>query len=168
MREVEVETVQADMRNFCRSESFDLALNLFSSLGYFEDPDDNVRALACFHDSLKPGGKLVVDTMAKEVLARDWQPQRWQGLDTLEPRLLLSGDGLAAAAEPISQVDDHTPAIEADVHPHKHAHTHDHKHADSNRGPHIDVFAMAEREVKAKKDVITTQVSAALEAANGN
>ena len=40
-----VEFVQEDMRHFHRSEAFDLALNLFSSFGYFEDRADDLRGL---------------------------------------------------------------------------------------------------------------------------
>ena len=76
-RQIELELVASDMRSFSRPGSYDLALNLFSSLGYFDDPDDDVRVLANFHESLRAGGKLIVDTMSKEILSRDWQPRRW-------------------------------------------------------------------------------------------
>jgi SAM-dependent methyltransferase len=71
------EIVQADMRQFCRPGSFDLALNLFTSFGYFENQADDRAVAAGFHSSLRPGGVLVMELMGKEVLARIFQERRW-------------------------------------------------------------------------------------------
>lgn len=46
------------------------AINLFTSFGYFEDPAEDLRVAKNLHESLKPGGKLVMEMMGKEVLAR--------------------------------------------------------------------------------------------------
>ena len=43
---VDVEWVQEDMRRFVRPESFDLAISLFTSFGYFESRDDDLRGPA--------------------------------------------------------------------------------------------------------------------------
>jgi SAM-dependent methyltransferase len=71
------EVVEADMRQFRRPASFDLVLNLFTSFGYFEDPAEDRVVAAGFHDSLRPGGVLVMDLVGKEVLARIFQERRW-------------------------------------------------------------------------------------------
>jgi 2-polyprenyl-3-methyl-5-hydroxy-6-metoxy-1,4-benzoquinol methylase len=42
---VQAEFVQDDMRHFRRSQSFDVALNLFSSFGYFADRNDDLEVL---------------------------------------------------------------------------------------------------------------------------
>lgn len=78
---LKIEFVQADMREFQRPEAFDLAVNLFTSFGYFEDPSEDVRVLANFSASLRPGGALVIDLAGKEVLARDFQPRDWRELE---------------------------------------------------------------------------------------
>ena len=44
-----VELVRADMRAFVRPESFDLALSLFTSFGYFNDAEDDLRVLQNVH-----------------------------------------------------------------------------------------------------------------------
>ncbi|MCP4867484.1 MAG: class I SAM-dependent methyltransferase [Proteobacteria bacterium] len=75
-----VEVVQADMRDFVRPDSFDLAINLFTSFGFFEDLNDDRQVLRNFHASLRPGGHLVIDLMGREVLARIIQPKRFQRL----------------------------------------------------------------------------------------
>ncbi|MBN1428672.1 MAG: class I SAM-dependent methyltransferase [Anaerolineae bacterium] len=76
-----IEFVQADMREFVRPESYDLAINLFTSFGYFEDQADDMKVLANFYRSLRPGGVLVMDMMGKENLARIFRPRDWRELE---------------------------------------------------------------------------------------
>lgn len=71
---VEVRWVHDDMRRFVEPDSFDLALSLLTSFGYFDDPSDNLRVLENARASLRPGGALVLDVMGKETLARIYQP----------------------------------------------------------------------------------------------
>jgi SAM-dependent methyltransferase len=72
-----VEFVQEDMRHFHRPAAFDLALNLFSSFGYFEDEVENLRVLRQLHEALKPGGQVLLEMAGKEPLARTFQPRTW-------------------------------------------------------------------------------------------
>jgi SAM-dependent methyltransferase len=72
-----IEFVQQDMRVFCRPDSFDAILNLFTSFGFFEDPDENRQVLCNAYRSLKAGGALLIDVKGKEVLARVWQARNW-------------------------------------------------------------------------------------------
>jgi SAM-dependent methyltransferase len=72
-----VEFVQADMRGFCWPESFDAVISLFTSFSYFEDPAENRRVLLNAFRCLNEGGRLLLDTMGKEVLARIFQPRDW-------------------------------------------------------------------------------------------
>jgi SAM-dependent methyltransferase len=67
---VTVEYVQQDMRDFCRPDSFDLALSMFTSFGYFDHVDEDRLVLSNLRRSLRPGGVLVMDVAGKEVLAR--------------------------------------------------------------------------------------------------
>jgi SAM-dependent methyltransferase len=76
----DVRWVQADMREFAEPASFELAVSLFTSFGYFEAPADNRRVLANVHASLVPGGVFVMDIVGKEILARIYQPCRVQEL----------------------------------------------------------------------------------------
>lgn len=78
---LDIELVQADMRDFSRPESYDLAINLFTSFGYFEDQADDVKVLANFYASLRPGGVLIMDMMGKENLARIFRPRDWHELE---------------------------------------------------------------------------------------
>ena len=75
--ELDVEWIEADMRAFVRGEAFDVAINLYTSFGYFEDPAEDHLVASNLYRSLKPAGALVMELMGKEVLARIFQPRDW-------------------------------------------------------------------------------------------
>lgn len=79
--DVEPAFVNEDMREFRQRESFDLVCNLYTSFGYFTDRDDDERTARNFHESLKPGGTLVMDLASKELLARDFEERTWDERD---------------------------------------------------------------------------------------
>ncbi|HET7838418.1 MAG TPA: class I SAM-dependent methyltransferase [Rectinemataceae bacterium] len=74
---VDAEFLRADLREFVRPGAFDLALNLYTSFGYFADPGDDLTALQNLHDCLAPGGALVLETLGKEVAAKDFVEGEW-------------------------------------------------------------------------------------------
>ncbi len=57
------------MREYVDPGAFDLVISMYTSFGYFTDPDDNLRVLRNAFASLTPGGRLLVDVLGKEVLA---------------------------------------------------------------------------------------------------
>jgi len=71
-----LELVHGDMRTFRREGAFDLAVNLFTSFGYFDDPADDRAVLENVFASLRPGGRFVLELKGKENLARVFQPIR--------------------------------------------------------------------------------------------
>lgn len=75
-----VELVEADARTFVRPESFDLAVSLFTSFGYFRDPADDRRVAENVARSLRPGGVFLLDVVGKEVLARIFRARDWHEL----------------------------------------------------------------------------------------
>jgi SAM-dependent methyltransferase len=86
-----IEFVQEDIRSFCWPASFDVVINLFTSFGYFEDAADDKQVLENVYKSLKDGGKLLIDIVGKEVLARIFQERDWReedGVIILEERKL--------------------------------------------------------------------------------
>lgn len=72
----EVTYHREDARTYAPEKGFDVALNLFTSFGYFEDPADNAQVLRTLHGSLVPGGALVLDLAGKELLARKVTPPK--------------------------------------------------------------------------------------------
>jgi SAM-dependent methyltransferase len=73
-RSSDVEWISSDMRDFVRPASYDLVINMFTSFGYFEDKDDDVRVLRNIHTSLRDGGVFLIDVIGKEYLAKVFQP----------------------------------------------------------------------------------------------
>lgn len=92
---LDVEFVQADMRQFVRTAAFDGAINFFTAFGYFDDPADDQRVAQNLFDSLKPGGRLIVDVNGKEVLAARFRERDWNrladGRIVLEERRIVDG-----------------------------------------------------------------------------
>jgi SAM-dependent methyltransferase len=80
---ISIRFVQEDMRRFCEPEAFDAVINVLTSFGYFEDAEDDKRVLKNVYTSLREGGKLLIDMMGKEVLARIFQEKRWREEDGL-------------------------------------------------------------------------------------
>jgi len=71
------------MRGFCKPNSFDVVINLFSSFGYFEDEKDDKKVLKNVYRSLKKGGVFLIDTVGKEVLARRFQGSDWYEINDI-------------------------------------------------------------------------------------
>ena len=69
------------MREFCRPDSFDLVANVYTSFGYFEDRAEDERTARNFHESLAPGGALVMSLTSKEVLAGKFRSRGWEERD---------------------------------------------------------------------------------------
>ena len=91
---VEVELVEEDMRSFRREGAFDAVLNLFTSFGYFEDRDDDRKVVRNIHSSLKEGGRLLMEMMGKEIIARKFAERDWRRVGdyiVLEERRLSGG-----------------------------------------------------------------------------
>jgi 2-polyprenyl-3-methyl-5-hydroxy-6-metoxy-1,4-benzoquinol methylase len=73
---VEVEYVRGDMRALPWHEHFDALINWFTSFGYFSD-EQNKAVLRQFHDALRPGGRLVLDTQNVTRTLLHPRPQHW-------------------------------------------------------------------------------------------
>jgi len=72
--DVRVEWIQDDMRTFVRKDSFDLALSMFTSFGYLKDRNEDSLVLRNIFTSLRPGGRVLLDLMGRETLAKIFQP----------------------------------------------------------------------------------------------
>jgi ubiquinone/menaquinone biosynthesis C-methylase UbiE len=97
------ELVQADYRELPLPDaSFHAALNLFTSLGYLGDEQDT-RALTEIHRVLRPGGRLVVETMHRDLLVAQWSEKDWQllgdGRLLLEQRTFDAASGVAQTTQ---------------------------------------------------------------------
>jgi SAM-dependent methyltransferase len=84
--------------------SFDVALNLFSSLGYLGDAEDT-RALAEIGRVLRPGGRLVIESMHRDWLVGGFAERGWHAVG--EGRLLLEQRGF----DPVAGVAQNTQTV---------------------------------------------------------
>ena len=66
------------------SESFDVVLNLFSSIGYFGDEADRV-VLGEFRRVLRPGGALILEMMHRDRLVSIFAERDWRSCRTAAP-----------------------------------------------------------------------------------
>ncbi|GHU85767.1 SAM-dependent methyltransferase [Spirochaetia bacterium] len=74
---LDIEFIHADVRDFKRPAAFDLAVNLYISFGYFENPDDDRLLVRNAFESLKPGGAFIIETLGKEIAVRDFVEADW-------------------------------------------------------------------------------------------
>lgn len=71
-----------------RDASFDAVINVFTSLGLFLDDAEDLRALREAHRLLKPGGRLLLETMHRDdVMASYANKDRWTLPDGTEVRV---------------------------------------------------------------------------------
>jgi SAM-dependent methyltransferase len=70
---LEIDWVQADMRDFVRPDAFHLVLSMFTSFGYFQDRREDAGVLQNMLTSLRPGGACLIDVLGKERLAAIFQ-----------------------------------------------------------------------------------------------
>jgi SAM-dependent methyltransferase len=73
-----IKFVRDDMRRFCQLDYFDAVINMYTSFGYFDNPEDDRRVLSNTYYSLHKGGTLLIDVVGKEILARIFKPRQWQ------------------------------------------------------------------------------------------
>jgi len=74
VEQIQVDWVQADMRDFIRPAAFDLIISMLTSFGYFEDQGDDLTVLRNMFTNLRPGGACLIDVKGKEGVARTLQP----------------------------------------------------------------------------------------------
>ena len=66
--------VHSDIRKFETSNKFDLVLNLFTSIGYFDNDEENFELLRKAYNLLKPGGCFVLDYFNRNYLETNLVP----------------------------------------------------------------------------------------------
>jgi SAM-dependent methyltransferase len=73
-----------DMRRLAYINYFDLALNLFTSFGYFETEKDHVNALKAFRKGLKADGTFVIDYFNTQKIIKNLTHQEIKTIDGIE------------------------------------------------------------------------------------
>jgi len=73
-----------DMRENLGENEFDWVFNLFTSFGYFESREENVKALKAIAKSLKPGGKLLIVFMNAAKVAKRLVPKEHKRAENID------------------------------------------------------------------------------------
>lgn len=78
--EVAVDWIRRDMREIEADGDFDAVVNLFTSFGYFDDPEDDARVCHSFSRALRPGGRVLFEGVNREFVIRHFQAREWLDL----------------------------------------------------------------------------------------
>jgi ubiquinone/menaquinone biosynthesis C-methylase UbiE len=66
--------LRSDMRKLPLTGGYDAVVNLFTSFGYFEEDEEQVKVLREIHRLLKPGGKFIIDFLNPAYVIRHLVP----------------------------------------------------------------------------------------------
>ncbi len=72
---LKINFVNSDLRSFYTASKFNLAVNLFTSFGYFEDECDNFKILRNAYDHLFENGYFVIDFFNKRYIENNLVPE---------------------------------------------------------------------------------------------
>lgn len=78
---IPVNFVRRDILELDITDLFDAVINMYTSIGYFDSREKELRFLSNLRRALKPGGRLLVETLGKEPLARDFRENEWYEQD---------------------------------------------------------------------------------------
>ncbi len=86
---------RGDMRRIRLEGEFDAAVNLWTSFGYFADPEDDARTLRGIARALKPGGLFLIDMIDFDASGKSDRTKNWMkradGSYVLEEAVLVGG-----------------------------------------------------------------------------
>ena len=74
---VTIEWVQADLRKFIQPESFDIAVNMYTSFGYCKTIEEDALIIRNIAQSLKKGGCFILERVGREIAVRDFTAGEW-------------------------------------------------------------------------------------------
>jgi 2-polyprenyl-3-methyl-5-hydroxy-6-metoxy-1,4-benzoquinol methylase len=80
-RNLKIDFIQADLRNFHVNKKFNLAVNLFTSFGYFQDDYENFSVFRDAHKLLSDNGYFVLDFFNSAYLIKNLIPESVEHLE---------------------------------------------------------------------------------------
>lgn len=92
---LDIQLVQEDVRELNLPADFDGAVNMYTSFGYFEEYNDDLRFAGNVRRLLRPGRRFLIQTEGKEIMARNFRAQEWYWHDDgsigLHQRIIRDG-----------------------------------------------------------------------------
>ena len=85
-RQFENPTLKFDTHCMCKplGQKFDAVFNLFTSFGYFEEEEGNLKAIQSIKEELKPGAFGVIDFMNVKKVARELVPSEVKSVKNID------------------------------------------------------------------------------------
>ncbi|WP_258102520.1 bifunctional 2-polyprenyl-6-hydroxyphenol methylase/3-demethylubiquinol 3-O-methyltransferase UbiG [Marinoscillum sp. MHG1-6] len=84
---------QHDMREVFREHYFDFAVNLFTSFGYFDSREEDIKAIKAITRGLKPGGYFLIDFLNPYVVINDLVEAETKIIDGIKFNISRKFDG---------------------------------------------------------------------------
>ncbi|NQV52978.1 MAG: class I SAM-dependent methyltransferase [Flavobacteriales bacterium] len=84
--------IQHDIRAIFPVSNMDVAANLFTSFGYFDNDDEHQQALDNMQLCLKPGGKLVIDFLNTSQVLHNFKQEDLKVIDGIQFKVTRSVD----------------------------------------------------------------------------
>jgi len=72
-----VNFVQADMRDIPFRDELDAVFNFYTSFGFFRSREENEKVIAGVFRALKPGGRFLMDIINRDWIVRNFQRRGW-------------------------------------------------------------------------------------------
>ncbi|AQT67993.1 Glycine/sarcosine N-methyltransferase [Anaerohalosphaera lusitana] len=72
-----VDFLNHDARTFAKPETYDIAMIMDRSFGYFDNAEDDRQVIENVHASLRPDGKFIIELTGKESFACFFQQRDW-------------------------------------------------------------------------------------------
>ncbi|MEE9443361.1 MAG: class I SAM-dependent methyltransferase [candidate division Zixibacteria bacterium] len=76
-KKLRIKTECCDMRRINYENKFHAVINLWTSFGYFEKESENLLVLRKFYKALKPGGRLLIQTINRDFIIADFKESEW-------------------------------------------------------------------------------------------
>lgn len=74
---VKLNLVQADLREYTTEKKFDAAVNLYTSFGYCDTIEEDVKILQHIAQAIKSGGWFILECLSRENAVRDFTEGEW-------------------------------------------------------------------------------------------
>lgn len=105
---LKIDFIQSDLRFFANSGRFDLAINLFTSFGYFETDEENFEIFNTAYNHLKTDGYFVLDFFNKYFVEKNLIIESHDSVEKLDIIQKRKIDGLRVVKEIIISDNDHS------------------------------------------------------------
>lgn len=104
---LEIDFIQSDLRYFAHSGEFGLAINLFTSFGYFETDEENFEIFNTAYKHLQKGGYFVLDFFNKYFVEKNLILESHDSIEKLDVIQKRKIDGLRVVKEITIRDNDH-------------------------------------------------------------